>query len=97
MYHQFLSDLPYSALRRLWWGHTEAQLAGEVQGLAQGLELLRITAVYSVTQQAGNENQKMPGPYTQVLAVLSDSLGQVICPPGLHLRICTMGLCAEYE
>lgn len=85
VYHQFLSDFPYSALRRLWWGHTEAQLAGEVKGLSQALELFRITITYAVTQQAGTESQKTMSSYTQILAVLSDCLGRVICPSGLHL------------
>lgn len=87
---------PLQCLRRLWWGQTEAQLAGEVKGLAQGLELFRNRG-HSVTQQACTESQKMMSSCTQVLAVLSDYLGRVTCPSGLHLLICTMGLSTEYE
>lgn len=57
----------------------EAQLAGEVKGLAQGPELFRITATYPVIQQVGTENQKMMGSYTQVLAALS-ALGGLLDP-----------------
>ena len=62
--HQFLSDFPYSALRKLWWGQTEAQLAGEVKGLAQAPELFRIIASYPVPQQAGTESQKSMDSHT---------------------------------